>query len=138
VPALAHVFGASQTHRKFRVSAKRQLAQTSARRAPVGTTFKYRLDRAAPVRFEFIQPARGRKVNNKCVAPNKRNQRKPKCTLRRGSLSFAGHAGLNTVRFKGWLSRTKKLTPGGYTLVIKAITPGVGETTQRLRFTVVR
>jgi hypothetical protein len=38
----------------------------------------------------------------------------------------------------GWVSRTKKLTPGRYTLVIMATTPGVGATSQRLRFTVVR
>jgi hypothetical protein len=77
-------------------------------------------------------------VNGKCVARNRRNTGQPRCTLHRGSLTFAGHAGLNTVRFKGWLSRKKKLTPGRYTLVIDAITPGVGTTTQRLKFTVVR
>ena len=96
------------------------------------------LDLPAGVRFRFIQPGGGRRVNGKCVAPNRRNAGKPKCTLGRGSLAFAGHAGQNTVRFKGWLSRRKKLTPGRYTLVIDAITPGVGTTTQRLRFTVVR
>jgi len=138
LPELAHVFGASQTHPKFRVSPKPRRAQGSVRRAPVGTTFTYKLDRAAPVRFDFLQPAGGRRVKGKCVAPNKRNKRKPKCTLRRGSLSFAGHAGLNTVRFKGWISRTKKLTPGKYKLVIRATTPGVGATSDSLRFTVVR
>ena len=45
---------------------------------------------------------------------------------------------LNTVRFSGWLSRGKKLTPGRYILVMTAVTPGVGETSQRLRFSVVR
>lgn len=77
-------------------------------------------------------------VNGKCVALNKRNKRKPKCTPQPGSLSFAGHAGLNTVRFSGWLSRSKKLALGKYTLVITSITPGVGATSQMLRFTVVR
>ena len=48
------------------------------------------------------------------------------------------HAGLNTVRFAGWLSRTKKLTPGSHTLRIAAITPGVGVTAQQLQFRVVR
>jgi hypothetical protein len=42
------------------------------------------------------------------------------------------------VRFKGWLTRRKKLGPGRYTLVIEAITPGVGTTTQKLKFTIVR
>jgi hypothetical protein len=136
-PSLANISGASQTHPRFRISAKSRLVRVSRRRPPVGTTFKYTLDRAAAVHFDFIQPGRGRKVGTKCVPPKKRNQGKPKCILRRGSLSFAGHAGLNTVRFKGWLSRKKKLTPGKYTLVMTAITPGVGDTSQRLRFRIV-
>jgi hypothetical protein len=137
-PPLAHVSGASQTNRRFRISIKSKLVRVSRRRPPVGTTFKYTLDRAAAVRFDFIQPGSGRKVNAKCVPPKKRNRGKPKCTLRRGSLTFAGHAGLNTVRFNGWLSRQKKLTPANYTLVMTAITPGVGETSQRLRFRIVQ
>jgi hypothetical protein len=103
----------------------------------VGTIFKYKLDLAAAVRFDFTQQGR-RKTNGKCVAPNRRNKRKPKCTRLRGSLTFTGHAGLNTVRFKGWLSRTQKLTPGKYTLLITAITPGVGTTSQTLAFRIVR
>jgi hypothetical protein len=137
-PPPAQVSGAGQTNPRFRISAKRQLVQVSRRRAPVGTTFTYTLDTAATVRFDFVQPGRGRKAGSRCVSPNRRNKRKPRCTLRRGSLTFAGHAGLNTVRFSGWLSRTKKLAPGRYELRITAITPGVGATAQRLRFTVVR
>jgi hypothetical protein len=90
------------------------------------------------VRFEFTQPGRGRTVNGRCVSVNKRNRGKPMCALDRGLLTFAGHAGLNTVRFAGWLSRTKKLTLGSYTLRIAAITPGVGVTAQQLQFRVVR
>jgi thermitase len=134
----AHVSGASMTNRRFRVSARQQLVQTSARRPPVGTTFKYTLDTAATVRFDFAMAGAGRKVGGKCVSVNRNNQRKPKCALQRGSLTLAGHAGLNTVRFAGWLSRTKKLTPGRYTLTITAVTPGVGATAQQLRFTIVR
>jgi hypothetical protein len=138
IPPLAHVFGASQTHRRFRVAAKPRLARISRRRAPVGTTFKFTLDRAAIVRLDFTQPRSGRVRNGKCVSPNKRNKSKPKCTRMRGSLSLAGHAGLNAVRFKGWLSNTRKLTPGKYTLVITASTLGVGATSQKLKFTIVR
>ena len=104
----------------------------------MGTTFNYTLDRAATVRFDFTQPGIGRNVGGRCVAPNRRNERRPRCTLTRGSLTFTGHAGLNTVRFKGWLARTKKLAPGKYTLVMTAITPGVGATSQQLRFTIAR
>jgi hypothetical protein len=90
------------------------------------------------VRLDFSAPGAGRKTADKCVSRNRRNQRKPKCALQRGSLTLAGHPGLNTVRFAGWLSRTKKLTPGRYELTITAITPGVGTTSQKLRFRVVR
>ena len=112
--------------------------QVSRRRAPVGTTFNYTLDHAAGVRFDFIKSRAGRKVNGECVSANRRNRRKPRCSLPQGSLTFAGHAGLNTVRFKGWLSRTKKLKRGRYKLTITAVTPGVGATFQQLRFRVVR
>jgi thermitase len=130
---LAHVSDAGQTNPRFRVAAKLRLAQTS-RRAPIGTTFTYTLDIAATVRLNFTQPRRGRTVKHKCVPAGKRNRRKPTCALPRGSLTFAGHAGPNTVRFTGWLSRTKKLKPGTYTLTITAITPHVGTTSQQLRF----
>jgi subtilisin family serine protease len=135
---LAHVFGASQTHRRFRVAAKPRLARISRRRAPVGTTFKFTLDRAASVRLDFTQPRSGRVRNSKCVSRTKRNRNKAKCTRMRASLALAGHAGLNAVRFKGWVSNTRKLTPGKYTLVITASTLGVGATSQKLKFTIVR
>jgi thermitase len=134
----ARVVDASLTNRTFRISRKRQLVQVSRRRPPVGTTFKYTLDTAATVRFDFTAPGAGRKARGKCVAVNKRNRRKPRCTLQRGALTFAGHAGLNTVRFTGWLSRNRKLTPGRYELSITAITPGAGATSKQLRFRIVR
>jgi hypothetical protein len=56
----------------------------------------------------------------------------------RGSPTVAGHAGLNTVRFEGWLSHTNKLTPGKYTLTITAITPSVGATSRQLKLAIVR
>ena len=56
----------------------------------------------------------------------------------RGSLSFAGHVGVNVVNFYGWLSRHHRLKPGKYTLLITATTPGAGSTSQKLKFTIVR
>jgi hypothetical protein len=132
-PPAAHVTNARASHRTFRVSASPSPAQASRKRPPIGTSFSYQLDNASTVRFDFTQPSGGRKVKGKCVAPTAGNKRKAKCTLRRGSLSFAGHPGTNTVRFKGWLTRHKKLTPGKYTLTITA-----GTSSQKLTFTVVR
>jgi len=112
----------------------------ASRHVPVGTKFTFTLNRPANVRFDFTQPAPGRKVNGRCVAPNRHNQHKRRCTRAaiRGSHTFAGHAGQNTVKFFGWLSRHKRLKPGRYTLVITATTPGAGSTSQKLKFTIVR
>jgi hypothetical protein len=82
-----------------------------------------------------------RKVNGKCVAPTNRNRRKRACkrTVTRGALSFSGHPGTNRVSFQGRTSRTKKLKPGTYTLVITAIT-ATGQRSQpkSLSFTIVK
>jgi hypothetical protein len=110
------------------------------RRAPVGTTFRFSLNKGAFVRFDFTQPAPGRKLGRACVAPNRHNKRKHRCTrtVVRGSFSFIGHAGVNRVRFQGVISRGTKLKPGRYTLVITAMTPGAGSTSKKLTFTIVR
>jgi uncharacterized repeat protein (TIGR01451 family) len=84
-----------------------------------GTIFEFSLDQAARVRLDFTQSVHRR-------------------TVVRGTLHIAGHAGVNRVRFRGWLSRTARLRAGSYTLVITATTPGVGSTSRKLRFTIVR
>jgi len=137
-PQPVQISGAGETHKKFRVSRSPELAQISKKLAPIGTTFKFTLSGAATVRLDFTQPGAGRKVAGKCVAPTKHNKHNAKCTLLAGSSTFSGHAGRNTVAFKGWLSHSEKLKPGHYTLVITAITPGVGTTTTKLNFTVVK
>jgi hypothetical protein len=135
---LAHISDANETQRGFRAASKPHLAQVSRRSPPVGTTLTYKLDHPAPVRFDFTQPASGRIVKGKCVARTKRNQRNRSCSWVAGSLSFAGHSGLNSMRFMCWLSNTKKLAPGKYTLIMTAITADVGSTSQRLKFTILR
>jgi lysyl oxidase/Big-like domain-containing protein len=65
----------------------------------VGTTIGFRLSAAARARLAFSQPKSGRQV---------------------GSLTIKGHAGTNTLRFQGQLSRRRSLKPGRYTLTITA------------------
>jgi hypothetical protein len=77
-------------------------------------------------------------VRGKCIARTKHHKDKVRCTLLAGARTFSGHAGTNKVVFKGWLSHSKKLKPGRYTLVITAITASVGTTTRKLNFTVVK
>lgn len=138
IPVPIQISSPSETHKKFRVSHNPKLAQISEKLAPIGTKFKFTLNGAAKVRFDFTEPGSGRKVSGKCVAKTKHNKHKAKCALTAGSLTLSGHAGTNTVTFKGWLSHSKKLKPGHYTLLLTAITPGVGKTSRKLNFTVVK
>ena len=140
IVSAAHVVRASASHRIFRVARHFRGVTATRHRPPIGTTFRYSLDKAAAVRFDFTKAVRGRYVNGKCVARNSHNKHRHACkrSVIRGTLHFAGHAGVNTVKFFGWLSRSRKLKPGKYTLVITATTPGVGSTSQKLSFTVAR
>jgi uncharacterized repeat protein (TIGR01451 family) len=93
----------------------REPGRGTRKRVPVGTTFKFDLDQAAPVVLRFTQR-----------------------TVVRGTLRLRARAGLNKVSFLGALTRKKKLRPGGYKLVATATTPGVGSTSKTLRFTIVK
>jgi hypothetical protein len=107
----------------------------------VGTTFQFALDKAASVRFVFARRKSGRKVRGKCAPPSRTNRTKPRCkrTVTAGTLTLAGHAGVNRVRFQGRLSRRKRLTPGTYTLTITAtVAPAVASPPTTLRFTIVK
>lgn len=123
-----------------------QLAKLSAsggrgkKKLPIGTTFSFRLDRAAQVTFAFTKAARGRKVGRHCVPPTHRNRHKLRCprTLLAGTLSFAAHAGVNKVRFQGLISKRKKLKPGSYKLLVTASASGKRSRTGTLSFTIVR
>jgi hypothetical protein len=74
------------------------------------------------------------------VAMTRTNKRKPKCARTIASLSFANlPAGATRVVFDGRVSRSKKLKPGLYTLVITAINAaGQRSAPALLRFTIVK
>jgi len=139
ITAVLGVSNASQSHRRWREPRRPKRVTFSRGRPAVGTTFRFRLAGATTVRFAFTQRVPGRRVHGRCVARTNANSRKRKCTrtVTRGSFGFVGHGGLNTVRFQGRVSRSKKLKPGRYTLVITANTPGFGSTSTRLTFTIV-
>lgn len=136
--ALSHV---AQTHRTWREgNALAKLAAIKRRRPPVGTTFSFTLDERATVTLAFVQREPGRRVNRKCIAPTKRNRKKPSCKrgLPRGALVVAARSGPNRLAFDGRLSRTRKLQPGSYTVTITA---AVGRSRSRptsLSFKIVR
>ena len=136
----AVVSGASQTNKKWREPARPRGIQASRTRRRIGTTFVFTLNTAAPVRLDFTQPVAGRKVRGRCEAANSRNRHRRRCTLNsiRGSVSFNGRAGQNSVNFFGWFSSMQRLKPGKYTLVVNALTPGISVIKQKLTFTIVR
>ncbi len=137
----AVVSHATQTHARWREPKKPKAAQISRKkRAPIGTTFRFTLDKPAAVRLAFTQAVSGRRVGSRCVAPTRANRKRRRCTrtLTRGTISLSGHSGVNTIRFQGRVSRTRRLRLGSHRLVITASTPGAGSTSKTLRFTIVR
>jgi Domain of unknown function DUF11 len=111
------------------------------RKRPVGTTISFTLSEPARAALIFSQTRPGRRIGKRCVAPKRNNQRKRRCprSVRVGSLTFSGHAGTNKVRFQGRLSRSKKLTPGRYTLTITATdSAGNAARPKTTKFTIVR
>ena len=99
-----------------------RLAQISSPRPPVGTRISFSLDKPASVRLTFVKLTAGRLVNRRCLPPNRSNRSRRRCTrfVTAGNLGWAGHAGLNSVRFEGRLSRAKKLALGTYRLTVDA------------------
>ncbi|HUA73367.1 MAG TPA: hypothetical protein VL988_01255 [Solirubrobacteraceae bacterium] len=146
-PPLAPALSAlGQTAKTWREGSS--LAQLSAsggkgkgrRKVPVGTTFSFKLDRAARVTFAFTHAVAGRRVGKRCVAQTRRNRGKRRCarTIVAGTLVFSAHAGTNKVRFQGLISKRRKLKPGSYRLLVSASDAGQRSRTATLGFTIVR
>jgi len=123
----------SLTHRRFRVGRSRTAVNArrrrDARRAPVGTTFNFTLDRAASVRIAFARLAAGlRGSGGRCVRPLRRLRRAHarSCTRSvaiRPALTRSLPAGANAVTFSGRIGR-KPLRPGRYRATLTATAAG--------------
>jgi PKD repeat protein len=108
---------------RFRVAGRRR-ARTgaAAKRAPVGTTIRYRLSEAAAVTLTIERPARGRRVGSgACRKPTRKNRRGRACKrwVKVGALRRTGVAGANSVKFSGKLGR-KALKAGKYRIRARA------------------
>ena len=138
-PTPPTVGNATESHRSWREGNK--LAQVSRKKKPpVGTTFSFNLNEQASVTFAFTQRVAGRTVSHRCVPQTNKNRHKRGCkrTVTAGTMSFTGHPGTNRVSFQGRLSRSKKLKPGSYTLIITATnTAGAHSAAVSLRFAIV-
>ncbi len=141
VPTAPVLAGVAQSHRVWRENNRLASFSRRRRRAPLGTTFSFALNEQASVSFAFIQSRTGRRVDGRCVARTRRNRHRRACerAVTRGTLSFVGHAGANSVYFLGRISRSEKLRPGRYTLLIEA-TNAAGQRSipERLRFAISR
>jgi DNA-binding beta-propeller fold protein YncE len=109
--------GVGQSHRRWREGSK--LPVIASVRAPVGTTFRFTVNESVKVRFAFTQRRHGHRVT-------------------RGTLRFSVGAGAHKVRFKGRLSKHKRLKPGRYTLIITATNIAGQRATAKLTFAIVR
>ena len=109
------------------------------RKPPVGTTFSFALNEQAKVSLSFTQTLSGRRTANKCLATNGKNAKHKRCsrTVTVGTITFTGHSATNKVSFQGRISRSRKLKPGRYTLVITATNSAGASVPQSLGFTIV-
>lgn len=98
----------------------------------MGTTFTLALNERASVRFAFTH------LPGKCTAhADKHHRRACPRPAAAGSLSLAGHAGSDTLHFRGHLSSKRWLAPGNYSVRITAAN-GAGHSKGRsLAFTIV-
>jgi dipeptidyl aminopeptidase/acylaminoacyl peptidase len=116
-------------------------AQISSARAPVGTKISFGLSKPASVRLTFEKITPGRQVHRRCVAPNRSNRRRRRCSrlITAGILRFTAHAGLNFTTFEGRVSPSTKLTLGAYRLTVDATdSAGTRSRSQATNFTIVR
>jgi hypothetical protein len=135
------VTGVRSSRRRWRRGSRLPRTSARRRRAPVGTTLSFRLDRAVSVQLEFLAIKPGRRVGRACRPPSRANRRRPRCTrlVRAGLLRFEGHAGINRVAFQGRLSRRVRLKLGPYRFrVVATAADGARATSATAPFTIVR
>jgi hypothetical protein len=80
-------------------------------------------------------------AKGKCIPQTSTNRHAPGCkrTVIMGTLSLTGHSATNKVSFQGRISRSKKLKPGRYTLLITATnSAGAHSASTSLGFTIVK
>jgi hypothetical protein len=95
----------------------------ASQRRRVGTTLLFTLSEPAMTTLTFAQSRPGRRIGGRCVKPRRGNRRRPRCkrTVTAGSRTFQLAAGERRIRFSGRLSRRKRLRPGRYGLIVRAV-----------------
>ena len=134
-PAAAPAVSSLRIGRRWRLGSK---LPKFSRKVPTGTTISFVLSKAGTVKLAFKRALPGRRSGRRCVAHNRRNRNARRCTRKvpAGSLTFAGHAGSNKIRFEGRLTRRRTLRPGNYVLSLTASAEGKTSRPKAARFTV--
>lgn len=136
--AVPRFTGVSESARRWREgNALPRIAR--AHKLPIGTTFGFKINESVRMQLAFTQSTLGRRVGHHCVAQNKRNKPKPRCTrtVTAATLTFTVGAGSHRVRFQGRVSRHKTLAPGRYTLIMTATNAAGQRDRAKLTFTIV-
>jgi hypothetical protein len=128
------------TNKRFRVGTSS--TAISARRAPIGTRFRFNLSAPAQVRIAITRLARGLRRGRSCVAPTSRLRRAhAKPCLRRvtvGTLTRSGlRKGVNSIAFSGRIGR-RPLAPRAYRAILTATSSGKRSAPSAVEFFVVR
>ncbi len=139
-PARPTLLAAKLTNTRFRVGAGS--TAIVARRAPVGTAFKFKLTAAASLRIAITRSLAGLRRGRGCVAPTHklRHAHAKRCTrtLTIGVLTRANlSAGAHTIAFSGRIGR-RALSPRTYQASLSASNAGGRSSPVLLRFLVVR
>ncbi|MCW3056754.1 MAG: hypothetical protein JWO21_723 [Solirubrobacterales bacterium] len=136
-PSLSSV---SVTNKRFRVS--RRTTAVFARKAPLGTTFRFRLSAPAKVTIKITKTAPGLRRGHSCLAPSAKLRRKhaKRCTriLTLGTLTRSSEpTGSHRVAFSGRIG-ARPLRPGTYIAVVRASNAAGSSKPMSVSFTVVR
>ena len=111
----------------FRVGSATTAVSAAARkrrtpkRAPVGTTVRFTLSKAAKMSIVIAQRTTGRRSGKRCVRPTRALAKHKKCTLivAAGTLTRNAGRGASSVRFSGRIGR-RALKPGLYQATMTA------------------
>jgi PKD repeat protein len=135
-PTLAKV---RESHAVFRVGAKPTAIAAAHKRPPIGTTFRFSLDRPATVTITISRSDPGRRSGKRCVKPTAKLAHNKRCTrsVRAGVLTRDGKQASNTVAFSGRVGR-RALKPGSYVATFVATAGSSSSSPKSLRFKIVR
>ncbi len=141
-PRRPELTGARLTHARFRVSKRPTAISAGAgRKAPLGSSFHFKLSEKSAVQIVFTHPAPGLRSSGRCVAPTPKLKRRhaSHCTraVTVGRLTRAHEgAGADTIAFSGRIG-THALAPRSYTATLTAIALGLRSVPSKLALTIV-